>query len=101
MPQRVAAVLPALNRARAVVLARVEQDREQAEALLDLEAPEAAEPALGEVDHRLAQQNSRSSRCAIIFIAKHFHMWDLDELTQLGEVSQIQYGSCAGYAEPD
>ena len=64
MPQRVAALLPALNRARAVVLARVEQGPEQTEALLALEAPEAPDPALREVDHRLAQQSSRSSRCA-------------------------------------
>ena len=66
MPQRVAALL-ALNRARAVVLARVEQGPEQTGALLALEAPEA--PALREVDHRLAQQSSRSSRCANYYLA--------------------------------
>ena len=56
MPQRVAAVLPALNRAREVVLARVEQDRERAAALLDLEVPQVAEPDLGEVVRRPAKQ---------------------------------------------
>lgn len=69
MPQRVAAALPALNRVRREVLARAEQAQgpEQAEALLDLEAArEAVEAALGEADHRLAQQSSRSSRCATV-----------------------------------
>ena len=55
MPQRVAAVLPALNRPREVVLARVEQDRERAAALLDLEVPQVAEPDLGEVVRRLVK----------------------------------------------
>jgi hypothetical protein len=65
MPQRAAAALPGLNLAQGVVLARVEQGREQAEALPNLEAAlEAAEAAPGEADHRIAQQNSRSSRCA-------------------------------------
>ena len=92
MPQRVAAVLPGLNRARAVDLARVGQDREQAAALLDLEVPEVAEPDLGEVGRRISQQNSRSSRCATTFHCSAFHMWDLDSLAQTGEVSQIQHG---------
>jgi hypothetical protein len=72
MPRRVAAALLDLNRVQGVVLARVEP--EQAEALLDLEAPEAAEAALGEVDHRLAQQNSRSSRCATVSLLGISHV---------------------------
>lgn len=66
-----------------MVLARAEQEPEQAEALLDREAvdqleaaPEAAEAAPGEADHRLALQNSRSSRCAPISLTKAFHIWD-------------------------
>jgi hypothetical protein len=62
--QRVAA-LPGPHRVQGVVLARAEQ----AEALLDREAVdqlEAAEAALGEADHKLALQNSRSNRCAIV-----------------------------------
>ena len=52
-----------------MVPARVEQGQE----LLDLEAVdqqeaarEVADQALGELDHRLALQDSRSSRCATI-----------------------------------
>jgi hypothetical protein len=67
--QRAAAALPAPNRVQGVVPARVGQGRE----LLDLEAVgqqeaalEVAEQALGEVDHRLALQDSRSRRCATI-----------------------------------
>jgi hypothetical protein len=67
--QRPAAALQVPNRVQEVVPARVEQDQE----LLDLEAVdqqeaalEVAEQALGEVDHRLTLQDSRSSRCATI-----------------------------------
>ena len=67
--QRAAAALQAPNRVQGVVPARVEQGQE----LLDLEAVdqqeaarEVADQALGEVDHRLALQDSRSSRCATI-----------------------------------
>jgi hypothetical protein len=48
-----------------VPLARAEQEPEQAEALLDREAVDQLEAALGEADHKLARQNSRSNRCAI------------------------------------
>jgi hypothetical protein len=77
----VAAARPDLPPVQAAVLARAEQGQEpeQAAALLDPEAVdqleaalEAAEAALGEADHKLAQQNSRSSRCAPISFAKHF-----------------------------
>ncbi len=64
-----AAALQVPNPVQGVVPARVEQGQE----LLDPEAvdqqeaaQEAAEQALGEVDHRLALQDSRSSRCATI-----------------------------------
>lgn len=64
-----AAALQVPNPVQGVVPARVEQDQE----LLDPEAvdqqeaaQEVAEQALGEVDHRLALQDSRSSRCATI-----------------------------------
>ena len=70
MPQRAAAELLDLNRVQGVVLARV--GPEQAEALPDLEAVdqlEAAEAALGGADHKLAQQNSTSSRCANYYLA--------------------------------
>jgi hypothetical protein len=96
MPQRVAAALLDLNRVQGVVPARVEP--EQAEALLDPEAVdqleaalEAAEAALGEADHKLAQQNSRSSRYATISLLT-FHIWDCMNLAESGAVSHIQYG---------
>jgi hypothetical protein len=64
-----AAALQVPNPVQGVVPARVEQGQE----LLDPEAvdqqeaaQEVAEQALGEVDHRLALQDSRSSRCATI-----------------------------------
>ena len=67
--QRAAAALQVPNRVQGVVPARAEQGQE----LLDLEAVdqqeaalEVAEQALGEVDHRLTLQDSRSSRCATI-----------------------------------
>ena len=79
--QRAAAALQVLNRVQGVVPARLGQGQE----LPDLEAVgqqeaalEVAEQALGEVDHRLALQDSRSSRCAIIhkFLSGAFHIWD-------------------------
>jgi hypothetical protein len=64
-----AAALQVPNPVQGVVPARVEQGQE----LLDPEAvdqqeaaQEVAEQARGEVDHRLALQDSRSSRCATI-----------------------------------
>jgi hypothetical protein len=96
MPQRVAAALLDLNRVQGVVPARVEP--EQAEALLDLEAVdqlevalEAAEAALGEADHKLAQQNSRSSRCATVSLLGISHL-GLHELSRSGAVSQSNPG---------
>jgi hypothetical protein len=68
--QRAAAALPVPNRVPGAVRARVEQGQElpDPEAVDQQEAAlEAAEQALGEVDHRLALQDSRSSRCAIIY----------------------------------
>lgn len=68
--QRAAAALPVPNRVQGVVPARVEQGQElpDPEAVDQQEAAlEVAEQALGEVDHRLALQDSRSSRCAIIY----------------------------------
>jgi hypothetical protein len=67
--QRAAAALQVPNRVQGVIPARVEQGQE----LLDLGAVdqqeaalEVAEQVLGAVDHRLALQDSRSSRCATI-----------------------------------
>jgi hypothetical protein len=61
-----------------VVPARVEQGQE----LVDLEAVDqlgaalvVAEQALGEADHRLAQQTKRSSRCAILMLSSAFDRW--------------------------
>ena len=68
--QRAAAALQVLNRVQGAVPARVEQGQElpDPEAVDQQEAAlEVAEQGLGEVDHRLALQDSRSSRCAIIY----------------------------------
>jgi hypothetical protein len=105
--EKVAAALPALNRAQEVVLARAEQERELVEALLDREAvdqleaaPEAAEAALGEADHRLALQNLRSHRCATIFLlGSSISYVRLIELIRLGEVSALQHSSCVAPRE--
>ena len=82
-----AAGRPALSRAQGVAQARAEQEREQAEALLDREAvdqleaaPEAAEAALGEADHRLALQIvGRTVARLFSSRAFPFHMWDYIE----------------------
>ena len=93
MPQRVAAALPDLHRVQEVVPVRAEQP----EALLDQEAVdqlEAAEAALGEADHRLALQNSRSNRCASSFKARRFICGTRIEVARLDKVPSMRHVVC-------